>query len=329
MYGELAMASDTPTTTSPEDRARASQDRLALLGAAGVLAVLAIGIAVARPAAAPDDLSPLAAVILGLVEGLTEYLPVSSTGHLLVTNELLGLGGTEDADLALDTYAICIQVGAILAVMLLYRERLWGMVMGMLGRDDDGRQVLIGSISAFLPTMVIAFLLRDPVRDNLFGATPIAVAWVVGGLGILALVRSGRLDQGGAPLASITVRQAVIIGIAQSLALWPGTSRSLVTIVAAVLVGLSLGAAVEFSFLLGLATLGAATVYEGLDNGGNLIDTFGWTTPLIGLVVAFVSAAVAIKWMVSWLEERGFEIFGWYRLAIGIAAGIAIATGAL
>jgi len=304
-------------------------ERTAIIGALVIGALLVVGIIVARPAAAPDDLSPLAAVILGLVEGLTEYLPVSSTGHLLVTNELLGLGGTEDADLALDTYAICIQVGAILAVLLLYRDRIMQMVMGMLGRDEDGRTVLIGSICAFVPTMAIAFVLRDPVRDNLFGATPIAVAWFLGGLGILALVRSGRLDAPGQALAEISIKQAVIIGVAQSFALWPGTSRSLITIVAAVTVGLSLAAAVEFSFLLGLATLTAATVYEGADNGGNLIDTFGWTTPIIGLVVAFVSAAVAIKWMVSWLEEKGFEVFGWYRLVIGVAAGIAIAAGAL
>lgn len=311
--------------TAPRD----SGMRNAILGGIGVLVALGVLIVLARPAAAPDDLSPLAAIVLGLVEGLTEYLPVSSTGHLLVTNELLGLGGTEEADLALETYAICIQVGAIMAVVLLYRNRLRQMLRGLLGSDEDGKQLLLASIAAFVPTVVIALILKDPIRDNLFGPTTIATTWFVGGLAILWLVRKGFFDRGGAALTNITIRQAVIIGVAQSIALLPGTSRSLITIVAAVFVGLSLAAAVEFSFLLGLATLSAATLYEAKDNGGALIDTFGYTTPLLGLVVAFVSAAVAIKWMVAWLEQRGFAIFGWYRIIIGIAAGIAIVTGAL
>lgn len=311
--------------TTPGD----SGMRNAILGGVGVVVVLGILIVLARPANAPDDLSPLAAVVLGLVEGLTEYLPVSSTGHLLVTNELLGLGGTTEADLALETYAICIQLGAIMAVILLYRNRLRQMLRGLFGNDDDGRQLLLASIAAFVPTVVIALALKDPIRDNLFGPTTIATTWFIGGLAILWLARKGTFSRGGAALTEITIRQAVIIGVAQSIALLPGTSRSLVTIVAAVLVGLSLAAAVEFSFLLGLATLTAATLYEGKDNGGTLIDTFGYTAPLLGLVVAFISAAVAIKWMVAWLEQRGFELFGWYRIVIGVAAGVAIAAGAL
>ncbi len=303
--------------------------RNAILGGVGVLLVLGILIILARPANAPDDLSPLAAIVLGLVEGLTEYLPVSSTGHLLVTNELLGLGGTTEADLALETYAICIQLGAIMAVILLYRNRLRQMLRGLFGNDDDGKQLLLASIAAFIPTVVIALALKDPIRDNLFGPTTIATTWFIGGLAILWLARRGTFSRAGAALTEITIRQAVIIGVAQSIALLPGTSRSLITIVAAVMVGLSLAAAVEFSFLLGLATLTAATLYEAKDNGGTLIDTFGYTAPLIGLVVAFVSAAVAVKWMVAWLEQRGFELFGWYRIVIGVAAGIAIATGAL
>ncbi|MEZ5168372.1 MAG: undecaprenyl-diphosphate phosphatase [Acidimicrobiales bacterium] len=276
-------------------------------------------------------MSPLAAAILGLVEGITEYLPISSTGHLLVTQRLLGLGGTEQTDLALDTYAICIQAGAIAAVLLLYRERITQMVAGMAGRDDDGRKLLLATITAFVPTVAIALALQDPVRSRLFGAGPVAFAWIVGGLAILVLVRTGRLDRVGVEITDITIRQAALIGVAQSLALWPGVSRSLTTIVAAVLVGLSLRAAVEFSFLLGLATLGAATAYEALKNGGNLIDTFGIAAPLIGLVVAFVSAVIAVRWMVAWLETRSFSVFGWYRIAAGLLvfAGIATSFGNL
>ncbi len=276
----------------------------------------------------PDlSLSILDAVILGLVEGLTEYLPVSSTGHLLVANKLLGLGGTEASDAALETYAICIQSGAILAVLFLYKQRVWQMVDGLLGRSEEGRNVLLAVIVAFIPTAIIAQFIFQPVRENLFGVGPIAGAWFVGGLGILALVRTGFLERAGHELAELTVKQAFLIGILQAIAVWPGVSRSLVTIVAGVLVGMSLKAAVEFSFLLGLVTLSAATAYAALDGGPELIDQFGVAAPLVGLVVAFVSAVAAIRWMVDWLQERGFEVFGWYRLGIGATAAVAVGAG--
>ncbi len=276
---------------------------------------------------AGPGLSVGAAVILGLVEGLTEYLPVSSTGHLLVTNEILGLGGTADADRALDAYAICIQAGAILAVLVLYQARIRQMVDGLIGRSEDGRTVLISVIAAFVPTAIIGLLLRDVVRDRLFGPTPIAFAWLVGGIAILLLVRAGVFERAGAELNRITIRQSVLIGLGQAIALWPGVSRSLVTIIVAVLVGLSIAAAVEFSFLLGLVTLTAATALTALDDGALLLDEFGVVTPAIGLVVAFVAAVASVKWMVSWLQSRGPGVFGWYRIAIGIALFGAIAAG--
>lgn len=301
----------------------------ALVWMAVIVVGLGAAIAVARPAAGPNDLSTLAAVILGLVEGLTEFLPVSSTGHLLVTQRLLGLGGTTASDLALDTYAICIQAGAIAAVLVLYRQRIGQMLAGAVGRDAEGRCLLLATVAAFVPTVIIALALQDPIRSRLFGPGPVAIAWVVGGLAILAIVASGRLHRAGSAITELTIRQAAIIGVAQSIALWPGVSRSLVTIVAAVMVGLSLRAAVEFSFILGLATLGAATAYEAMKNGSNLVDTFGVVTPVIGLLVAFVSALVAVKWMVGWLEHRSFEVFGWYRIAAGIAVALALALGRL
>lgn len=284
------------------------------------------------PAAAQDgadgtSLSIFAAIVLGLVEGITEYLPISSTGHLLVTNEILGLGGTESEDRALEAYAICIQAGAILAVFVVYLDRIRQMLEGLLGRSEEGRRVLIAVIASFVPTAIIAVAIFDPVRENLFGPTPIAAAWFVGGLVILALSRSGFFDRAGAELTEITLKQAVLIGVMQALAVWPGTSRSLVTIIAGVLVGLNLRASVEFAFLLGLVTLSAATVFAGLSDGQEMIDNFGYLTPLIGLVVAFVSAVAAVRWMVAWLNERGFEVFGWYRLAIGVAAFGAIGAG--
>ncbi len=275
------------------------------------------------------ELSVLQAIILGLVEGLTEYLPVSSTGHLLVTNELLGLNETEASEAAIETYAICIQVGAIIAVLFLYQERIRQMIDGLLGRSEEGRRILIAVIIAFTFTAVIGLSLQDVIRDRFFGVGPIAGAWLLGGIGILVLSRTGWFDRTTKELGSLTWQNAVVIGLIQAIAIWPGVSRSMITIIGAVLIGLSLRAAVEFSFLLGLITLTAATALEGLQGGEELIDTFGVTTPLIGLVVAFVSAMGAVKWMVSWLNDKGFEVFGWYRVAIGILAFILLAAGVI
>lgn len=312
--------------------------RRSVIGAALVLAIGGLTILnLAEPAlalvsqdaseAGVDELSIWAAVILGLVEGLTEYLPVSSTGHLLVTTEILGLAQTEEAENALDTYAICIQAGAIVAVFVLYWERIRQMLDGLLGRSEEGRRVLMGVIVAFIPTAIIGLALVDFVKERLFGVGPIAGAWLVGGIAILALTRTGVMDRGGIELSELTARHAAIIGVAQAFAMWPGTSRSLITIVAAVLVGLSLRAAVEFSFLLGLATLSAATLATAVTDGGQLVDLYGFTTPAIGMVVAFVAALASIKWMVSWLQERSLDVFGYYRIVIGVLAFGAIAAG--
>lgn len=275
------------------------------------------------------DLSAVDSIILGLVEGLTEYLPVSSTGHLLVTQKILGLGGDEATDLALETYAICIQAGAILAVLFLYWGRIRQMLDGLLGRSEEGRHILIAVITAFVPTAIIGLVIQDPVREYLFGVWPIAASWVVGGVVILVLGRTGFMSRPGKALGEITARNALTIGALQAIAMWPGTSRSFTVIIAGILIGLSLKAAVEFSFLLGLVTLSAATAFEGLQNGPALVEQFGVVNPLIGLVVAFVSAMAAVKWMVAWLEQRGFEIFGYYRIGIGVAAFAALGVGAL
>ena len=299
--------------------------QVALALAATVALVLVA--AIVQRAAGPERLTPGAAVVLGLVEGMTEYLPVSSTGHLMVAGRLLGLGGNPAEDGALDTYAICIQLGAIAAVVLLYRQRLVQLAAGAVGRDPDGARILVALAAAMIPTVVLAVLLEDFVRENLFGPAPIAAAWVLGGLAILAFPGRWRSLPGAVSLPHLTFGRAAIIGVVQALALWPGISRSLVTIVAAIAVGLTLAAAVEFSFLLGLGTLTGATLYEAVRNGDELVESFGVLTPLLGLVVAFVSAVVAVRWMVVYLQSRGFELFGWYRVGIGAATAVAIAAG--
>lgn len=280
------------------------------------------------------------AAILGVVEGITEYLPISSTGHLLVTARLLGLPSEKGSPglEAVNTYVVAIQFGAILAVLGLFWKRFRSMVLGLLGRDDVGRHLLIVLVIAFLPSAILGALFDSSIEGALFGPWPVVIAWIVGGVVILVVQRSGwipeRSDatpsgQGGSvvdPLLSITYRQALIIGLAQCLALWPGTSRSLTTILAALLVGVAMPAAVEFSFLLGFGTLTAATVYKLAKDGGTVVEQFGVVTPLIGVAFAFVSAVIAIKWLVSYLQRHDLTIFAWYRfvvaaLAIGLLVG--------
>jgi undecaprenyl-diphosphatase len=264
------------------------------------------------------------AMLLGAVEGITEFLPVSSTGHLLVTQRLIGLG-TGAGKAAADTYAIAIQIGAILAVVALYWSRLLQMLRGLLGRDADGRALLIRLLVAFAPAAVIGFVLGDTIKENLFGPWPIVIAWAVGGVFLLWW----KPVPGTTELLGLTNRHALIIGFTQVLALWPGVSRSLSTIVAALLVGLTMAAAVEFGFLLGLMTLSAATVLDLAKDGQTLVDEYGVRMPLLGTLVAFVTAAIAAKWFVTYLRRHPLTIFGWYRLAAAATTIVLLATNTI
>ena len=285
----------------------------------------------AATTAARDELTFPKAVLLGVVEGVTEFLPVSSTGHLIVTERLVDVGrhpGTKDAA---DTYAITIQAGAILAVLVLYWSRIVEMGRGLVGRDEDGRRLLEATVIAFIPAAIVGVVLEKSIRDRLFGVWPVVVAWIVGGLAILAYARvlDARGRSTGGALETLGPRRALVIGAAQVLALWPGTSRSLVTILAALLVGLSVSAAVEFSFLLGLVTLGAATAFDALKHGKELIDTYGLFDPLVGFIAAFITALFVVRWLVRYLERHGIAIFGWYRLAVAAITLVLLITGVL
>jgi undecaprenyl-diphosphatase len=278
---------------------------------------------------AANELTVAKAVILGLVEGVTEYLPVSSTGHLLVTNRILDLGRTERSEQAIKDYTIVIQAGAILAVLGMFWKRVRQLLDGFVGRNAEGRRLLVNLVLAFLPAVVLALLFDDAIESRLLETGPVIAAWLVGGVAILFLARRFGDAAKGAALDALQPRQALLIGLAQAVAMWPGTSRSLVTIVAGLLVGLSVGAAVEFSFLLGLATLTAATGYVLLTDGAALFDTFGVVNPLIGMAAALVAAVVAVKWMVGYLQRRSLAVFGWYRIGVGLATLTLVGTGAI
>ncbi len=271
------------------------------------------------------------AVLLGLIEGVTEYLPVSSTGHLAVAQQAMDIGQEPEEKDAADSYAIAIQFGAILAVLGLYRHRFAGMVQGLAGKNTEGRRLALSVVVAFVPSALIGLVFEDVIKDRLFGAWPIVVAWLVGGSAILAVTswQRRRRRTGRRSLAQLNYADAALIGLAQCVALWPGVSRSLVTILAALAIGLALPTAVEFSFLLGFATLGAATSYETLTNGSTMVEAFGWLSPLVGVVAAFVSACAAITWMVGYLNRHSLAVFGWYRIALGATVSLLLVTGAL
>lgn len=268
------------------------------------------------------------AAILGIVEGITEYLPVSSTGHLLLTLKIMGIGQTPASKDAAEAYAICIQAGAIMAVAGLYFRRLKGMAEGLLGKNPEGLKLGINVITAFIPAVIAGLTLEKWIKKNLFGGGdyglwPIVAAWLVGGLAILLIEWKRRNSSGKtAPaksLAELTWKMALLIGTVQILAMWPGISRSLATIMGGLWVGLSLVTAVEFSFLLGLITLSAATALDALHYGGDILATYGWQAPLIGVVTAFISAALAVKWLVSYLQKHPLSLFGYYRIALALA----------
>jgi undecaprenyl-diphosphatase len=302
-----------------------------------------LGQSAASPAPAPDKpaMTIVQAMILGVVEGLTEYLPISSTGHLLMTQRLMGIGDAGSASDeasrrtkdAADAFAICIQAGAIIAVLGLYFRRVRQMLRGLMGKDPDGLRLLINVAAGFIPAVVIGLPFNKSIKAYLFGPWPVVAAWFVGGLAILAVSWRNRSKnpaaRGGLPLDDMTWRIALCIGIAQCIAMWPGVSRSLVTIVGGLLAGLSMAAAVEYSFLLGLVTLGGATVYDSYKHGQLMLQTFEAAPIAVGLVFAFIAAVVSVKWMVAYLNRHGLAVFGYYRVAIAVAAFLWIANGTM
>src|SRR5690606_14932798 len=267
---------------------------------------------------------------LGLVEGITEYLPISSTGHLILASSLLGLRTPENEE-ALATFEIAIQGGAILAVLGLYRHRVPQTWNGLMGRDPAGRRLLVNLVLAFLPAALLGPLLDDPIEAHLFRAPTVLAALLVGGLWMLWLGRRG--PAGERTVDSLDARTALLIGLFQCVAMWPGTSRSMMTIAGGVLLGLRARDAAEFSFLLVVPTLVAACVFKLAKNllgdGPNLFAQLGAVPVAIGFAVAAVSAALAVHWLVGFLSRHGLAPFGWYRIALTALLAALSAAGAI
>ncbi len=276
-------------------------------------------------------MTPLQAAILGLVEGITEYLPISSTGHLILTSWLLGLD-SPDVKESVDVFNIVIQGGAILAVLGLYWPRVLQMIKGLLGRNAVGLKLAINIIVAFLPAAVLGVLLDDYIDAHLFAPIPVVAALALGGVWMIGIDIWYKKRNAGKHLAledapgepgtieSLTVMQALMIGFFQCFAMWPGTSRSMMTIAGGMMLGLKPKQAAEFSFLLGLPTLGGACCYKALKNHEQLA-ALGVTPMVIGILVATISAALAVKWLVAFLNKHGLTAFGIYRLILAAVFG--------
>ncbi|CAA9550764.1 MAG: Undecaprenyl-diphosphatase [uncultured Thermomicrobiales bacterium] len=304
----------------------------------------------------------LIAIVLGIVEGLTEFIPVSSTGHLIVAGDLLGWDGPVS-----ETFEVVIQLGAILAVAVVYRERFQSFLTldGYIGRRGHrpGQGTRVGAGAGFrglnglillacsaLPAAILGFIFLDPINDYLFGPTTVAIGWIVGGIALViverflpsanpseaALTAAGpsgepvRMPEEELPdgrrralarpryetLDDITWRVALMIGLWQCFALWPGASRSASTIVGGMFLGVSRKAAAEFSFFAAMPILVGASALS-LWSSRDVIARSDVPIFMIGLVVAFISALVAVRWFVRFVSTRTMVPFGWYRIVAG------------
>ena len=269
-----------------------------------------------------DLLLLLKALILGIVEGLTEFLPVSSTGHLILVGDLLGFNDDKGK-----MFEIVIQFAAILAVCWEYRSRLGDAAAGLLAGKEEARRFVLNLLVAFMPAAVLGLLFASKIKLYLFKPVPVALAFIVGGVLILwaerrqHTVRVERVDL-------MTWRDALKIGLAQSLALIPGTSRSGATIIGGLFFGMSRQAATEFSFFLAIPTLFAATAYE-LVKYRHLLSMDDIGLFAVGGAASFVSAFFAVRGLLRYISRHDFSAFAWYRIGFGIIVLLTAYTGAV
>lgn len=266
-----------------------------------------------------DPVLALKALIMGIVEGLTEFLPISSTGHLIIAGSLLDFNDAKGK-----VFELVIQTGAMLAVVWEFRARFFGVLRGI-AAEPSAQRFVLNLIAAFMPAAVIGLALGGLIKGYLFHAVPVAVALIVGGFVILWAEnrsREVRIDE----VDAMTWRDALKVGFAQALALFPGVSRAGATIIGGMLFGLSRRAATEFSFFLAVPTLVAAGAYDLYKNRALLsaddVGLFG-----IGMVSAFFSAFICIRWLMRYVATHDFRIFAWYRIGFGLLILVTAWTG--
>lgn len=251
------------------------------------------------------------AFLMGLIEGLTEFLPISSTGHLILLGELLGFEGPPGK-----VFEISIQLGAILAVVVVFWPKLLDVVLHMWRPRSPQRYFAVNIVLAFLPAMVIGATLHGTITALLFNPYVVCVALIVGGIAIIAIERK-MPDPSIHSVPEIGPLAALLIGFGQALAMIPGTSRSGATIITALLCGVDRRTAAEFSFVLAIPTMLAATAYSLL-KARNELSADGLSLIAVGFVTAFVVALVTVKAVLAVIGRIGFTPFGWYRIALGL-----------
>ncbi len=252
-------------------------------------------------------------IILGIVEGVTEYLPVSSTGHLILATELLGFRAED-----WEAFNVAIQPGAILAIVVLYWRTFWDVFTGLFARRPEAFRFVRNLLVACVPAIVLALLLGDQIEAMLGNATLVAWALIIGGVAILVLERLVKPRECGG-VSNLTLRQSAMIGLVQCLAMIPGVSRSGATIMGAMALGVDRKTAAEFSFFLAMPTLGGATVYYLLKHQDRIAPEM-YGNILIGSAVSFIVALVVVKLFVGFVSRYGFGPFAWYRIVAGTAA---------
>ncbi|HEY4074836.1 MAG TPA: undecaprenyl-diphosphate phosphatase [Herbaspirillum sp.] len=268
-----------------------------------------------------DTLLLLKSLIMGIVEGLTEFLPISSTGHLILAGSILDFTSPAFPKEKVDVFEIVIQAGAILAVCWEYRLRIASVLTGLFS-ERKAQRLVINLIVAFLPAAILGLLFSKAIKAHLFSALPVAIAFIVGGLIILWVERrharlgDSRLTRVDS-VDDMTVLDAFKIGCAQAFALIPGTSRSGATIIGGMLFGLSRKAATEFSFFLAIPTLFAATIFS-LYKARALLEARDLPLFTVGTIAAFISAFICVRWLLRYISNHDFTLFAWYRIAFGI-----------
>jgi undecaprenyl-diphosphatase len=260
------------------------------------------------------------AFVLGVVEGLTEFLPVSSTGHLLLVQRFFGF---DDDDFG-KTFAILIQFGAILALLSIYFTRIWHIALGMT-KDPAARRFVIGVLLAFLPAAIVGAIAHDFIKEVLFNLWIVCITFIVGGV-VLIWLDFVDLDTRYRDATRFTLPMYLIIGLAQCVSMIPGVSRSGATIVAAMLLGADRRSAAEFSFWLAMPTMAGAFAYDLFKSRGQM-SMDNAILVAFGFVVSFVCAWIVVKTFLDYVQRHGFSLFGWWRIIVGSLALIALGLG--
>ena len=269
-----------------------------------------------------DLLLLLKAAIMGIVEGITEFLPISSTGHLILASELMNFWTKEKSDL----FVVAIQMGAIAAVIYEYWGKLWGAAIGLFSGEPKGRHLGVSIIAASIPIMLVGLTFGDIVKELLFNDISVAIGLIVGGL-IIWWVEKNPPKVNAVEVENISIKEAIYIGLIQVLALIPGTSRSGATISGGMMLGVSRKAATEFSFFLGIPVIVGAGLLDLFKNYHIYETTQDWTVFFVGLIVSFVSALILIRVLVAYVSKRDFMVFAWYRIASGLLILLFALTG--